>query len=188
MTAAGQGAPITVPQTKASRQRRIQDLLAREEVGSQAQLADLLAGEGFAVTQATLSRDLEELRAEKVRGSAGALVYQVPPDGPDTRARSPKETTEQLASQLQRLCEELLVSADASGNLVVVRTPPGAAQFLASAVDRSVFPGVLGTIAGDDTILLITRDVDGGADLAARLLALADPRPDSAPTPKENLQ
>lgn len=167
---------LRAPQTKTSRQRRIVELLTRQEVGSQAQLADLLASEGLAVTQATLSRDLVELRAEKVRGSSGALIYQVPPEGPDPRGRLLNTTTEQLASQLSRLCEELLVSADSSGNLVVVRTPPGAAQFLASAVDRSVLPGVLGTIAGDDTILLITRGVDDGGDLARRLLRLADPR------------
>lgn len=169
-------APLRLPPTKTSRQRRIVEILTHQEVCSQGQLADVLAREGVATTQGTLSRDLVELRAEKVRGSAGALVYRVPPEGPDTRgARSDLPVTEQLSSQLRRLCEELLVSAEASGNLVVVRTPPGAAQFLASAVDRSVFPGVLGTIAGDDTIMLITRDTDGGEELAARLLDLATP-------------
>lgn len=162
--------------TKTSRQRRIVEILTEQEVGSQARLVDLLAADGIAVTQATLSRDLVELRAEKVRGSCGALVYQVPPEGPDPRGARIHATAEVLASQLARLCEELLVSAEASGNLVVVRTPPGAAQFLASAVDRSVFPGVLGTIAGDDTILLITRATDGGEDLARRLLDLAGSR------------
>lgn len=171
---------LRLPQTKISRQRRIVELLGQQEVASQSQLAELLAGDGLVVTQATLSRDLVELQAEKVRGSSGALVYQVPPEGPDTRSRASQPSTEQLASQLQRLCEELLVSAEASGNLVVARTPPGAAQFLASALDRSIFPAVLGTIAGDDTILLIARDADGGAELAERLLELADPRSDSA--------
>lgn len=171
---------VRAPHTKTSRQRRIVEILSREEVVSQSQLADLLAAEGVAVTQATLSRDLVELQAEKIRGSSGALVYQVPPEGPDPRGRALSGTTEQLASQLQRLCEELLVSAEASGNLVVVRTPPGAAQFLASAVDRSFFPGVLGTIAGDDSILMITRSTDGGAELAERLLDLAEPRRDPA--------
>lgn len=167
--------PLRLPPTKTSRQRRIVEILTRQEVGSQGQLAEVLADEGIATTQGTLSRDLVELRAEKVRGSSGALVYQVPPEGPDTRTPRGIPVTEQLSSQLRRLCEELLVSAEASGNLVVVRTPPGAAQFLASAVDRSILPGVLGTIAGDDTIMLITRDVDGGEELAARLLDLATP-------------
>lgn len=162
-------------QTKASRQNRVRELLTQQEVSSQAQLAELLAADGISVTQATLSRDLVELRAEKVRGSSGALVYEVPPEGPDPRARTVRGT-ESLAAQLARLCEELLVSAEPSGNLVVARTPPGAAQFLASALDRSVIPGLLGTIAGDDSILLITRDIDGGAELADRLLALASRR------------
>jgi transcriptional regulator of arginine metabolism len=84
---------------------------------------------------------------------------------------------ELLDARLARLCEELLVTAEASANLVVLRTPPGAAQFLASAVDHSVIPTLLGTIAGDDTVLVVTRDPDGGADVAARFLALAAGRP-----------
>ncbi|MFC6343337.1 arginine repressor, partial [Nocardioides hankookensis] len=78
------------------------------------------------------------------------------------------------AARLARLCGELLVSADASANLVVLRTPPGAAQFLASAFDKAEFPEVLGTIAGDDTVLVIGREPSGGDDLARRFLALAD--------------
>lgn len=165
-------------QTKTSRQERITWILTHHEIPSQGALADRLAAEGIAVTQATLSRDLVELRAEKVRGSRGVLVYQVPPEGPDTRWARSIPIHEQLDGRLARLCEELLVSAEASGNLVVVRTPPGAAQFLASAMDRSAIPGVLGTIAGDDTIMLITREADGGGDLAGRLLTLTDGRND----------
>jgi transcriptional regulator of arginine metabolism len=87
-----------------------------------------------------------------------------------------------LASRLARLCAELLVTAEASGNLVVLRTPPGAAQFLASAIDHSVLPAVLGTIAGDDTVLVIAREGETGATHAARFLSLAtDARPDAAP-------
>jgi len=80
---------------------------------------------------------------------------------------------ELLDARLTRLCEELVVTAEASANLVVLRTPPGAAQFLALAVDHSVMPAVLGTVAGDDTVLVVARDPDGGADLAARFLAMA---------------
>lgn len=169
----------SLPSTKASRQQRIVDLLSREEVGSQSGLAELLAAEGFAVTQATLSRDLVDLQAEKVRGASGALVYAVPPEGGDMRAGRAAPTSELLDSRLGRLAQEVLVSAESSGNLVVVRTPPGAAQFLGSALDRSQFPGVLGTIAGDDTILLITSSPDGGEDLRDRLLDLAGGRRDS---------
>lgn len=126
------------------------------------------------VTQATLSRDLIELRAQKVRTSRGVSVYAVPGEGGD-RSLQTTSDTESLAARLARLCEELLVSAEASGNLVVLRTPPGAAHYLASALDHSVLPDVIGTIAGDDTVLVIARDGDeGGAAVAARLLRLAE--------------
>ncbi|WP_019137392.1 arginine repressor [Cellulomonas massiliensis] len=159
-----------VPSTKAARHALIAQLLSRGTVHSQSELADLLAADGVHVTQATLSRDLVELRAVKVRTPAGALAYAVPGEGGD---RTPATTTtEVLAARLARLCAELLVTAEASGNLVVLRTPPGAAQFLASAIDHSVLPAVLGTIAGDDTVLVISRTPDGES-LAARFLALA---------------
>ena len=161
-------------QTKTSRQQRIVQLLTRQEVSSQSQLAQLLTAEGIEVTQATLSRDLVELQAEKVRGSAGSLVYRLPPEG--GTARPVGAEGELLEARLPRLAEGLLVSAEASGNLVVVRTPPGGAQYLASAMDRSVMPDVLGTIAGDDTVLLVSRDPAGGDRLAERLLDLAEGR------------
>jgi len=131
-----------------------------------------LAGQGMRVTQATLSRDLVELDAVRVRSSSGALVYAVPAEGGDRRPAAPGETAAS-GQRLGRLLAELLVSVDASANLVVLRTPPGAAQFLASALDKVEYPEVLGTIAGDDTVLLIGRDPAGGDALARRLLALA---------------
>lgn len=171
-------------QTKTSRQQRIVQLLTHQEVSSQSQLAQLLTAEGIEVTQATLSRDLVELQAEKIRGSAGSLVYRLPPEGGTARPAAAPEN-ELLEARLPRLAEGLLVSAEASGNLVVVRTPPGGAQYLASAMDRSVMPDVLGTIAGDDTVLLVARDPAGGDRLAERLLDLADGRREIAdlPTP-----
>ncbi|MBO0900567.1 arginine repressor [Cellulomonas sp. zg-ZUI222] len=161
----------TVAATKAARHALIRTLLQHGTVHSQGELAALLADEGVTVTQATLSRDLVELRAVRIRTASGSLVYAVPGEGGD---RTPTTTdTEQLAARLARLCAELLVAAEASGNLVVLRTPPGAAQFLASAIDHSVLPTVLGTIAGDDTVLVISRDPQGGDAVAARFLALA---------------
>ena len=162
-----------VPMTKSARQQRIADLLGRHQVRSQTELAELLAGAGVTVTQATLSRDLVELDAVKVRVPGGALVYAVPAEGGD---RTPRPGGDHPATEarLARLLAELMVSADASGNLALLRTPPGAAQFLASAFDKADLPGVLGTVAGDDTVLVISRDADGGAGLAQRLLALAN--------------
>jgi transcriptional regulator of arginine metabolism len=160
------------PTTKNSRHGLIVDLLSAHEVRSQPELLDLLLEQGVTVTQATLSRDLVELDAVRVRSHSGALVYAVPAEGGDRRPSAPGETAA-AGHRLQRLLAELLVSADASANMVVLRTPPGAAQFLASAIDKVEFGDVLGTIAGDDTVLLIGREPAGGDDLARRLLALA---------------
>jgi len=162
------------PATKIARHQLIIDLVTHHEVHSQGELRALLAGEGIEVTQATLSRDLDELDAVKVRAAGGGLVYAVPAEGGDRRPSAPTETAAGL-QRLARLCGELLVSADASANLVVLRTPPGAAQFLASAFDKAEMPDVLGTIAGDDTVLVIGREAEGGDALARRFLDLADP-------------
>jgi transcriptional regulator of arginine metabolism len=174
-----------IPMTKSARQQRIIDLLARHHVRSQSELADLLASAGVAVTQATLSRDLVELDAVKVRVPSGGLVYAVPAEGGD---RTPRVGAESAASEtrLARLLGELLMSADASANLALLRTPPGGAQFLASAFDRAELDDILGTVAGDDTVLVISRRPDGGRDLADRLLALANrshPAPAGPDTP-----
>ena len=161
------------PATKSSRHQQILELVTQHEVHSQSELAALLADQGVNVTQATLSRDLDELDAVKVRSSSGALVYAVPGEGGDRRPATPGETAAG-AVRLARLAAELLVSAESSANLVVLRTPPGAAQFLASAFDKADLPDVLGTIAGDDTVLVIGREAQGGDALVRRFLALAD--------------
>ncbi|MEP9364861.1 arginine repressor [Nocardioides sp. CN2-186] len=161
------------PATKSARHQRIVEIVTHHEVRSQTDLATLLAESGLGVTQATLSRDLVELDAVKVRTPSGALVYAVPAEGGDRRPAVPGETAA-AAARLARLCGELLVSAESSANLVVLRTPPGAAQFLASAFDKAEFPEILGTIAGDDTVLVIGREPEGGEALARRFLALAD--------------
>lgn len=159
--------------TKTARHQRIVDLLARHAVRSQVELAELLATDGVHVTQATLSRDLVELDAMRVRDARGVLVYAVPSEGGD---RTPRPPADSVAGEqrLARLAAELLVSAEASANLVVLRTPPGAAQFLASALDKAELSAALGCIAGDDTVLVISRDPDGGAALAGKLTSLAD--------------
>lgn len=161
------------PLTKNARQQMVVELLEHGEVKSQVELSELLAARGVHVTQATLSRDLLELDAVKVRSAAGTLVYAVPAEGGD-RTPSPVRESGAAQARLSRLCGELLVSAEASANLVVLRTPPGAAQFLASAFDRAEIPDVLGTIAGDDTVLVIGRDPEGGDELARRFTALAN--------------
>jgi transcriptional regulator of arginine metabolism len=164
---------VPLPHTKVARHRRIVELLSRHRVRSQADLAQLLADDGVSVTQATLSRDLVELGAVRVRDASGSPVYAVPSEGGDRRPQLPAEPGAN-ESRLARVAEELLVSAEASANLVVLRTPPGAAQFFASVIDQAALPAVLGTIAGDDTVLVVSRDPAGGAQLAAHFLSLAE--------------
>lgn len=241
------------PATKAARQARIVAILSREQVHSQEQLAGLLSQyAGMHVTQATLSRDLDELGVVRLRAAGGALVYALPGDpggpnshpgaaldyperlrpapapptapqagqaaggaaaAPETAAQatqgggtapaagrgpaarqadaghgtSPASGEDQPARQaggpaggsagrLVRYLKELLTSAEASANLVVLRTPAGAAQFLASAIDHAAWPAILGTVAGDDTVLVIARDPAGGDALAAEFLRLAERR------------
>lgn len=161
MTDGGPKAPPESGITRVGRQARIIAVLSSASVRSQTELAALLAADGIEVTQATLSRDLEELGAVKLRGvEGGAGVYVVPEDG------SPVRGVSGGTGRLSRLLGELLVSTDATGNLAVLRTPPGAADYLASAIDRAALPYVVGTIAGDDTIFVAAREPMTGAELA----------------------
>jgi transcriptional regulator of arginine metabolism len=152
---------MTGPVTRAGRHARIVQLIRERAIRSQTELAEFLAGDGVQVTQATLSRDLEELGAVKVSGA-----YLIPEDG-----KRPLREAEQAPARLIRLLRELLTGVDASANIAVLRTPPGAAQFLASALDRSGLSDVVGTIAGDDTILVVARDSTGGGKALAEKLA-----------------
>jgi len=250
------------PATKAARHAQIVSILEQAAVRSQEELADWLARRGVRVTQTTLSRDLEELGAVRLRDRDGALIYALPgePGGPGSRpgglaasltgepggepgghggtgggdspgtgggdspgtgggdspgtgggdspgagghgdpaagrhaargAGGPGGPGAQPAAavfreqagagaepraRLARAAAELLVSAEASANLVIVRTPAGAAQFLASVLDHARWPSILGTVAGDDTVLVIARDPVGGDELARSLLRLAERR------------
>jgi transcriptional regulator of arginine metabolism len=165
------GAMTTGPVSKTARHARIVDVIRERGIRSQTELAELLATAGVQVTQATLSRDLEELGAVKVRGAdGGPAIYLIPEDG-----NPPLRPAEHTPARLARLLRELLAGTDASGNLAVLRTPPGAAQFLASALDRSGLPEIVGTIAGDDTILVVAREPLTGAQLARRLADWARP-------------
>ncbi len=156
--------------SRTQRQRRIVELLEQHVVHSQGELSDLLAQEGTDVTQATLSRDLVEVGAVKVRRGR-SLAYAVPGDGTDLGVVG--TLGEDASDRLRRTCEELLVSAAVATNLVILRTPPGAANYLASAIDQTRDPVVVGTIAGDDTIMLVAGTPAQAERVAAQLLALA---------------
>ena len=159
--------------SRTQRQRRIVELLGQNAVHSQGELADLLVAEGTEVTQATLSRDLVEVGAVKVRRGR-SLVYAVPGEGGEVAAVG--SLGDSASARLRRTCEELLVSATPAANLVVLRTPPGAANYLASAIDQARDPDVVGTIAGDDTIMIVTVGPKRATAVATRLQALAGAR------------
>jgi transcriptional regulator of arginine metabolism len=148
---------------KTQRQHRIAKLLETHSVTSQTHLVELLATDGVEATQATVSRDLEEIGAVKVRVAGGETVYAVPELPKDRMV--PEE-------QLRRVLADWVVEIAHSGNLVVLRTPPGSAHVVASALDRAGLAGALGTVAGDDTLLVIASEKVGGERLAKRLQIL----------------
>lgn len=150
--------------SKPQRQHRIAKFLEEQVISSQVQLVELLATDGIVATQATVSRDLEELGAVKVRIPGGQMAYAIPEHAKDRVA--PEE-------HLKRLLTEFLVEAAHSANLAVLRTPPGSAHVLASAIDRTGVIDVVGTVAGDDTILVVCAEEVGGRKVAARLAKLA---------------
>ena len=155
---------MTIPGSRTARQARIADLLRRRRISSQVELAALLAAEGIDIAQATLSRDLDELGARKIREyGASAARYVLEGDSDGIAA------SRGAVARMRRVLDELLVGADHSGTIAVLRTPPGAAQYLASVIDRAGLPDIAGTIAGDDTIFCLAREPLTGADLARRL-------------------
>ena len=150
---------------KPQRQHRVIRLLEQHNVVSQQQLVELLADDGVVATQATVSRDLEELGAIKVRAAGGESVYAIPELPKEQRA--PED-------HLRRVFGEWVVEVAHSQNLVVLRTPPGSAHVVGSALDRAALPDILGTVAGDDTLLVVASERIGGRKVAQQLSALAN--------------
>jgi len=149
--------------TKVQRQSAIARIVGEHEVTSQPELIELLGAQGIEATQATVSRDLDDIGAVKVRVASGNTVYAIPQFEPDRFAP---------LDQLRRVMGEWVAEVGLSGNIVVLRTPPGCAHVVASALDRSRLEGVIGTVAGDDTLLCVADVADGSA-LADRLRSLA---------------
>jgi transcriptional regulator of arginine metabolism len=150
--------------TKNQRQHRITKLLEAQAVTSQGQLVALLAEQGVEATQTTVSRDLEDLGAVKVRLPGGDTAYALP-----------ELPVHQIAPEdhLRRVLGEWVVEVAHSANLVVLRTPPGSAHVVGSALDRSGLDAVIGTVAGDDTVLVIVDEAVGGQAMSARLRDVA---------------
>ena len=136
------------PRTATARRARIAAIIASTTVGSQEELGHLLAAEGVNVTQATLSRDLVAIGAVKAIDGAGQHYYAID-ESTDTSLPFPGAD-----AALARLATELLVRAESAGNIAVLHTPPGAAQFFAGHLDRSPAFDTVGTVAGDDTVQL----------------------------------
>ena len=150
--------------SKTSRQHQIIQLLGDVAVTSQSQLVELLEAEGIEATQATVSRDLEDIGAIKVRVPGGDLVYGLP-----------EHSNEQVAppDHLRRVLSDWVAEVAYSHNIVMVRTPPGSAHVVASALDRSNLDGVIGTVAGDDSIMIVASEDTTGKALADQLSDLA---------------
>ena len=150
--------------TKNQRQHRIAKFLESQAVTSQAQLVVLLSEQGIEATQTTVSRDLEDLGAVKVRLPGGETAYALP-----------ELPVQQIAPEdhLRRVLGEWVVEVAHSGNLVVLRTPPGSAHVVGSALDRSGLEEIVGTVAGDDTVLVVVIEQVGGAAMATRLRDVA---------------
>ena len=146
--------------SKRDRQGAILELIRSHRVTSQVELRTLLEKDGFGVTQATLSRDLRDLRLVKVPGADGSGHYSLPEEW-------------EHSPPLETLLPTLFVSAEGTGNLLVVRTMTGGAQAVGLGIDWEEWPEVLGTIAGDDTILLILRDADTMETVRSRILGIA---------------
>jgi transcriptional regulator of arginine metabolism len=127
-------------------------------IHSQSDLVKQLKKAGYPVTQATASRDLEEIGAVRGRNAVGQSVYKI------------SDSDDESISRAMPVPSELIISVESSGNLAVVRTPPGGAQLLASSLDHSGINDIIGTIAGDDTVLVVSRKATGGAQLARELL------------------
>jgi transcriptional regulator of arginine metabolism len=149
---------------KPQRQHRILRIIEEQAISSQAQLVQLLEAEGVMATQATVSRDLEELGAVKVRIPGGSTAYAIPEH---SGARGGSD------DHLRRLLSDFVLDVAHSANMVVLRTPPGSAHVVGSALDRASLPDVLGTVAGDDTLFLVCKETVGGATVAAQLAQLA---------------
>ena len=157
---------MSIPHTKVARQEMIKDWITQGSIHSQIEIVDRLKNSGFDVTQATVSRDLEDIGAVRGRDAQGDPNYRIN-----------QEAGDEPLSKVSRLISDLLVDVKSSGNLTVLRTPPGGAQLLASALDRAsrsgTIPEIIGTIAGDDTVLVVSSQADGAERNAQLLLSLA---------------
>ncbi|PHX61153.1 MAG: arginine repressor [Actinobacteria bacterium] len=168
-----QATPQTMPQTMPARRARIASILATKPVASQHELGELLLAEGISVTQTTLSRDLEAIGAVKQNDVSGQVRYVTNIAGVEFGPNS---------DSVSKIVAEVLIGAEAAQNIAVLRTPPGAAHYLAGTLDRSGSTDIVGTVAGDDTVLVVMRTAEAALELCVRLLRLAERSGTTIPT------
>lgn len=164
--------PMQRPASRIARLNAIEQALENNVVTSQAELSEILSSQGIDVTQATLSRDLDEINATKTRLPDGVLAYTVGEHAP-AEGHEPDERAQQ---QMSKVLSGIVTSVARARNLIVVHTSSGAAQYVASVIDRHAVPGILGTIAGDDTVLVICQDDQSALRRSAWLLDIASKR------------
>ncbi len=159
---------MSAPKTMAARRTRIEMLIEEGAVHSQEQLREILASEGLEVTQTTLSRDLDALGAVKTHDPRHGSRYVI--------SRSQVVTHLAIPNTIGRVVTDVLVGAQPAQNIAVLHTPPGAAHYLAGYLDRAHFDQIVGTVAGDDTIMVVMTTNQAASDFCANLLSLADRR------------
>ncbi|MFM9129659.1 MAG: arginine repressor [Actinomycetes bacterium] len=152
------------PDSKTARQHVIEELIVNKEISSQNELLNMLKSKGFDITQTTLSRDLDEINAVKTLKIDGKNVYTIKKNSAD-KLQSSKD----VRNKLEKSLSEFVISVDSSANLAIIHTPAGAAQYVASLIDQAAMEKVLATIAGDNTVLVVTKGLDDGKKVASQI-------------------
>ena len=150
---------------KSSRQDEILRIIREKDVETQEELAEELRKNGYKVTQATVSRDIRELKLIKVAANGGGFKYA-----------KPERHETAVSDRLTRILNDSLVNVDFSGNMIVVKTLSGSANVAAEALDNLGWEEILGTIAGDNTIFIVARDAADTAEITNRIRKLTDHR------------
>ncbi len=152
------------PDSKTARLHVIEELIVNKEISSQNELLKILKSKGFDVTQTTLSRDLDEINAVKDSKSDGKNIYVIKKKSADKL-----NSSKGVRNKLERSLSEFVISVDSSANLAIIHTPAGAAQYVASLIDQSAIEKVIATIAGDNTVLVVTKGIDDGKKVASQI-------------------
>lgn len=152
------------PDSKTARLHVIEELIVNKEISSQNELLEILKSKGFEVTQTTLSRDLDEINAIKSSNSTGKNIYTIKKKSVDKL-----NSSKNVRNKLKKSLSEFVISVDSSANLAIIHTPAGAAQYVASLIDQSAIDKVIATIAGDNTVLVVTKGIDDGKKVASQI-------------------